>query len=148
MLDNCQRCSSDGYDGWGSMVDGALGRELVANMLRYYENLGDAQMLATIVCVLSGGEDRRRFKSKTEHATENIKDSSQRNWRPGSLLPDDVKKYDRYMYQYGTMLYRWGLLELRAELIKHMAYALPGAGGEQVIATFSEGDRKKNRNSS
>ena len=87
----------------GGEQGAALGVDLVANFLQYYERLGDAQMLATMFCVLSGG----------------YRGTSQ----PGSprLLPrGQDEKYDTYIRKYAELLYGWGLLSHRAELNKHL----------------------------
>ena len=43
------------FNGWGGAGGGALGVDLVANLLEFYEKMRDVQMLATMYCVLSGG---------------------------------------------------------------------------------------------
>ena len=88
----------------GGAGNGALGSTLVQNVLRYYESLGDVQMLSTIVCVLSGGN--RRFAS---------------NGGLGLLRPQDAK-YDNYIRKYADLLYSWGLLATRVELKKHLVH--------------------------
>lgn len=91
------------FNGWGGDGGGALGVELVRNMLEYYERLGDSQMLATMTCVLSGG---RR--------------STGNEGRPYLLPLDKDEKYDLYIRKYADILYAWGLLSLRTELNKHL----------------------------
>ena len=118
LLENTTNLYSDGYDGWNSILEGALGCDMVEQILNYYENLGDVQMLATIVCVLSGGK----------HKHKNLNQIPMK-----SLLKDHVRKYDSYIYRYAAVLYRWGLIDIRSELIKHMTYSIPGAGGEHII---------------
>jgi hypothetical protein len=85
------------FSGWGGNRGGALGVDLVSNLLRYYESLGDVQMLASVFCVLNGGRGRPR------------------------LLPQEkVEKYDAYIRRYAELLYGWNLLSIRAELNKHL----------------------------
>jgi hypothetical protein len=77
--------------------DGPLGRPLVEKLLTVYEKEGDVQTLATIVCVLD-----------VEH--------------PGSLLQESKRaEYDRYLRAYAELLYRWGALETRAEVLKRLS---------------------------
>ena len=97
------------YDGWnGRNGHNALGFCLVDSILRYYESLGDVQMLATIVCVLRVG----KRGSLSTSATHNIS---------LSLLPDDDdERYDLYIRRYADLLYGWGLLNIRTELNKHL----------------------------
>jgi hypothetical protein len=96
-LKNHQTSSGD----WGRAGD-ALGTNLVANILRYYESFGDFQMLATMVCVLRhpGLESFPTFK----------------------VVPTgkDEAKYDVYIHRYADLLYVWGLLTVRAEVNKHL----------------------------
>ena len=82
---------------------GALGVDLVANFLKYYESLGDAQMLATMFCVLSGG-----YRGTSQQGSPRLLPSGQ------------DEKYDAYIRKYAEFLYSWGLLSLRAELNKHL----------------------------
>ena len=99
------------FSGWGGNGGGALGVELVGNLMKYYEALGDCQMLATMACVLSGGRRSalRREKSK-------VSDES----RPYLLPLDQDEKYDSYIRKYADLLYEWGLLTRRAEVTKHL----------------------------
>lgn len=99
------QCSSQGFDGWGGGGGGALGVGLVGNILRYYETLGDVQMLSTLICVL---RDRRRTLRRGE----------QQGWF--LLSPDQALKYDTYIRRYADLLYGWRLLTLRTELNKHL----------------------------
>lgn len=102
--------------GWGGKGGGALGVDLVSSLLRYYECLGDAQMLATMFCVLSGG-----FRSTSQ---------------PGSpkLLPQGQdEKYDAYIRKYAELLYAWGLLSVRAELNKHLLRVPSRREGNPVV---------------
>lgn len=143
MLANCELCCSDGFDGWGGIVGGSLGRDLVGNILKYYESLGDVQMLATIVCVLSGGNEKRKTKLDSDTPNDNVEDINRSRLTLNSLLPDNVQRYDSYMYQYASLLYQWGLLELRTELAKHMAHSFPGGGGELFIPIPSKTKESK-----
>lgn len=94
------------FNGWGGKGGGALGVDMIAHFFEYYEKLGDIQMLATMFCVLSGGY--REDTAKNNHAF---------------LLPKgrDVI-YDTYIVRYADLLYSWGLLNVRAELNKHLKY--------------------------
>jgi Zinc-ribbon, C4HC2 type len=93
-----------GFDGWGGLGGGSLGVGLIDNILRYYEALGDVQMLSTLVCVL---RDR----------------SGQRGW---FILPTDQgMRYDAYIRLYAHILYGWHLLTIRAELNKHLVRSAP-----------------------
>lgn len=106
--------------GWGGKGGGALGVELVSGLLQYYERLGDAQMLATMFCVLSGG-----FRSTLQ---------------PGSpqLLPQGQdEKYDSYIRKYAELLYAWELLSIRAELNKHLL-RVPSLGEGHFAAEESK----------
>ena len=116
----------DDFDGWGGPGGGALGGDLVESILQFYELHGDVQMLATIVCVLSGGSDRRM--SNRSHRMEQETNSCIRN-----LLPDDDKRLDSYIIRYASLLYAWGKLTTRTELNKHLAHSIPGGGGEILI---------------
>ena len=101
---------SDSFSGWGGSSGGALGRELVLNLLNFYEAVGDVQMLSTMICVLSGGQ-RRVGNGERD---------------PAYLLPHDHDaKYDLVMRRYSDILYGWGLLTVRAELIKHIVHQMP-----------------------
>lgn len=103
------------YDGWGGALGGgALGFGLVDSLLRFYESLGDVQMLSTIVCVLRVGPSPRRQNSSytdtrgNDHTIESL------------LLSDDDERYDMYIRRYADLLYAWDLLTIRAELCKHL----------------------------
>lgn len=99
-----------GFDGWGSHGGGALGVGLVTNLLRYYEALGDVQMLSTIVCVL---RDR----------CQTLQYGKRRGWF--LLPPNQEAKYDNYIRRYAELMYGWGLLTMRAELNKHLIRSIP-----------------------
>lgn len=106
------RSDDAGANSFGPFAGGgfALGRNLVANLLQYYEALGDVQMLSTIVCVLQTAEAVR--------GTSSVADLTQ-HW---SLLPQEQSdKFDTYIRRYADLLFAWGLLTTRAELIKHLA---------------------------
>lgn len=108
-------CVSRGYDGWGGPGGGALGVGLISNFLRYYESLGDVQMLSTIVCVL-------RSRPQT------IMFGKRQDWF--LLPPDEDVKFDLYIRRYADLLYGWGLLIARAELRKHLVRLnVPTQGG-------------------
>lgn len=115
--------ASDSCDGWGGP---ALGRELVKNMLAYYEAQGDVQMVASMVCVLSAGQ----------------RDSC------SLLSTENNAKHDLYIQRYAELVYRWGLLTKRVELHKHLSRHLPLPEGAQILARRSssnldeEGDKR------
>ena len=94
------------FNGWGGNGGGALGVDFVSNLLKYYESLGDVQMLSTIFCVLSGGHR-----------------STRRSGHPFLLPQGQEEKYDAYIHRYAELLYGWGLLTVRAELNKHLLRA-------------------------
>mmetsp|Transcript_26385 Transcript_26385/g.78026 ORF Transcript_26385/g.78026 Transcript_26385/m.78026 type:complete len:252 (-) Transcript_26385:469-1224(-) len=127
VVDNVPRSLVDPFDGWGGPGGGALGREVVDNILRHYEAQGDVQMLSTIVCVLKGGRDRRMARRMTTQD-----DRAARSGLHG-LLRDDDFRFDAYLLRYSVLLYFWGKLTARTEVRKHMAFSLPGAGAEQLF---------------
>jgi len=100
----------DDFDGWHGIHGSAVGRELIGNILRYYEINGDVQMLATIVTVLD---------------VHNSSQNSHSEAYPSSLfdllLPYD-SRYDMYIHFYSQLLYCWGKLIARAELNKHLSH--------------------------
>lgn len=102
---------SQSFNGWGGNGGGALGVQLVGNLLKYFEARGDCQMLATMTCVLSGG---RRSALRQQSQIIGNED------RPYLLPLDQDEKYDMYIRRYADLLYSWGLLSLRAELNKHL----------------------------
>ncbi|KAL7428343.1 hypothetical protein ACHAXM_001235 [Skeletonema potamos] len=115
---------ADAYDGWGG-ADDALTTGIVEQILRYYESQSDYQMLATIVCVLTFGRDRRN----SSKSFSLLKDDYQ-------LLPKfDERRYDNYLHQYASLLYGWGILTVRSEVSKRLAYGIPGGGAEIVTET-------------
>lgn len=122
----------DGYDGWGGPGGGALGRDLVASILQFYELHGDVQMLATIVCVLSGGTDRRM-------GHRGLQLEQEINSGIGNLLPDDDNRLDFYIFRYATLLYAWGKLTTRTELNKHLAQG----GGDEMLIPIEPGDARR-----
>ena len=94
------------FNGWGGNGGGALGVDLVSNLLDFYEKTRDVQMLATICCVLSGGQRYDEIPPNQPY-----------------LLPQGngaCIKYDAYIKKYSELLYSWGLLNVRAELNKHL----------------------------
>jgi hypothetical protein len=96
-----------GFDGWGGVEGGALGVGLMSGLLRFYESLGDVQMLSTLVCVLRN----KRQSGKASNRSDWI-----------LLPPDQNSRYDLYIRRYAELLYGWRLLTQRAELIKHLTY--------------------------
>ena len=116
---------SDTFSGWGGSSGGALGRDMIVNLLNYYELEGDVQMLSTMVCVLSGGQ---------RTPVDGLRESY-------LLLPaDHDKKYDLFMRRYSDILYSWGLLTVRAEVIKHMVYQIPTTDSFEIAPSLSEKD--------
>lgn len=112
-------------NGWGGN-DEALTTELVEQILLYYEGESDYQMLATIVCVLTLGRDRRCLSS-----------GGGGEYR---LLPNfDERRYDNYLLRYAALLYGWDLLIVRTEIAKRIAYSTHGAGTETL--TWLETER-------
>lgn len=109
-----QMAEADGeqtFNGWGGDGGGALGVELVSNLLKYYEARGDCQMLATMACVLSGGRRSPMSQGQRSPSNENA----------AFLLPrGHEEKFDSYIRKYADLLYEWGLLSLRSELNKHL----------------------------
>ena len=100
-------------NGWGGCGGGALGVDLVSNLLRFYEALGEVQMLATIACVLRG------VSRRLSHSGRCI------------LLPrENDERYDAYIRRYAELLYGWGLLNVRAELNKHLRITPTGREGD------------------
>lgn len=115
MVDRKLQEKFDPFNGWST----ALGVDLVGNMMRYYEHLGDVQMLATMVCVLRGGR-RQQFH----------------------LLPTGQdEKYDAYIHHYADLLYGWGKLVKRAELLKHLATSLHPSEGKVLNQDGSNSGR-------
>jgi len=117
-------------DSWGGHGGIALSVDLVSNILRYYESLGDVQMLSTMVCVLRAASQEAGTSRK-----------------PWGLLPrgqDD--KFDMYIRRYADLLYGWGLLTTRAELNKHMVRVpTHREGGHQGDAPSQDNGLGENR---
>ena len=129
-IESIEIFEKDVFGGWGG-ADDALTTGIVEQILRYYESQADYQMLATIVCVLTFGRDRR----KTSKSFGTKKDDYQ-------LLPKfDDRRYDNYLYQYTSMLYGWGILTVRSEVSKRLANGIPGGGAE--IVTESQANQEK-----
>jgi hypothetical protein len=117
----------DETDGWGGNGD-ALTTGIVEQILCYYEAVRDFQMLATVVCVLTFGRDRRCSSSRTGGSYR--------------LLPKfDERRYDNYLRQYAALLFSWGLLTVRSEISKRLAYATPGAGTETITWLETDGGK-------
>ncbi|GAX11681.1 hypothetical protein FisN_7Lh049 [Fistulifera solaris] len=90
------------FDGWGQSGGMSFSVSLIDNLLKYYESLGDIQMLASIVCVLRSKNDSSRGA--------------------GKLIPNiREEKYDIYIRRYADLLYGWSLLIVRAEVLKHLS---------------------------
>eukprot|EP00984_Skeletonema_dohrnii_P027712 scaffold17342_cov112-Skeletonema_dohrnii-CCMP3373.AAC.5 len=120
-IESMEIFEADVFDGWGGAND-ALTTGIVEQILRYYESQADYQMLATIVCVLTFGRDRRKSSSKSFGQQDDYQ-----------LLPKfDDRRYDNYLYHYASLLYGWGILTVRSEVSKRLAYGIPGGGAEIV----------------
>ncbi|KAL7456072.1 hypothetical protein ACHAWC_008345 [Mediolabrus comicus] len=130
-IESLEIFESDPFAGWGGASD-ALTTGVVTSVLEYYESQADYQMLATIVCVLTFGRDRRKSSKAIGPGKE---DDYQ-------LLPKfDERRYDMYLHHYAALLYGWGCLTVRNEISKRLAYGVPGAGGE--IITGVPGNEEK-----
>lgn len=96
-------------------------------------------MLATIVCVFSVTRDRRKAKQKYNYRDfESTFSSSLPKCKNDDticdqFLPEDDQRYDSYINLYCKLLYGWDQLIIRAEIKKHLANTVPGAGGEQIF---------------
>jgi len=116
MAENVLEDEHDNFNGWGGAYGGSLGHNLVSSFLQFYEAQGDVQMLATIVCVLGGGQRK------------NVAEGS-------SLLPASHQdRYDSYIRRYADVLYGWRLMSIRAELRKHLVQRLPDPSGDDEYA--------------
>jgi hypothetical protein len=92
-----------GSANWKPKASLAVGSKLVHLILKYYETMGDIQMLATIVCVLRQDSESSDGES--------------------SLLPEDTGgRYDGYLRRYADLLYAWGMISLRAEVNKRLKF--------------------------
>jgi hypothetical protein len=109
ILDNIASGIGDEYDGWKGLSSGSLGRNLLQEILTYYEREGDVQMLATIVSVIGRGRNSLERQTNLENDEE-------------LLVTSDYKRCDIYIYLYANMLYSWGRNERSAELKKHLHY--------------------------
>jgi Zinc-ribbon, C4HC2 type len=96
--------------GWTGV---SMGKNLVRKFFKFYENRGDLQMLATMVCVL-----RRAHGEGDQDALD--------------FLDECVDKYDNYIRQYSHLLYCWGLNFARAEIVKHLFRADPPESKMQI----------------
>lgn len=117
MAENVLQDEHDNFNGWGGAYGGSLGHDLVSSFLRFYEAQGDVQMLATMVCVLGGGQ----WKKVAEGC---------------SLLPASHQdRYDSYIRRYADVLYGWRLMAIRAEVNKHLVRRLPDPSGDDQYAS-------------
>ena len=107
VLDNMTNCIGDEFDGWKGLGSGSLGRNLVKEILVFFERQGDVQMLATIVSVIGNGRNSLLWRENSVNNEE-------------LLLPSDDKRCDIYIHLYANMLYSWGLIETSTELKKHL----------------------------
>lgn len=129
-IESMEIFEADAFDGWGGPNE-ALTTGLVEQIIRYYESEADYQMLATIVCVLTFGRDRRKSSSNSL--------GKQNDYQ---LLPKlDERRYDNYLYQYASLLYGWGILTVRSEISKRLAYGIPGEGAEIVSETQTKKEK-------
>lgn len=130
-IESMEIFEADAFDGWGGAND-ALTTGILETILQYYESQADYQMLATIVCVLTFGRDRRKsLQTKSLGQREDYQ-----------LLPKfDERRYDNYLYQYASLLYVWGILTVRSEVSKRLAFGIPGGGAE--ILTMSQENEEK-----
>lgn len=105
VIDHQLLASGNSYDGWSGPGGGALGEGMVSSLFRYYESLGDVQMLATMVCVLRGSVHLRAEESQFY------------------LLPRNRNEnYNAYIRRYADLLYAWGMLNTRADINKHLLF--------------------------
>lgn len=101
---------------WKPRASMAVGCNLVSLILQYYETKGDVQMLATIVCV---------FRQEKKDSEEDMLLLSGKS---------DIK-YDSYLRRYSDLLYRWGLLFLRAQINKRLVYSYESREVFGVVST-------------
>jgi len=122
------------HNSWGGHGGAALSENLVGNIFRYYESLGDVQMLSTMVSVLRSTSGQAAGALASNNNTGGV--VPMRCW---SLLPagQDNNKYDNYIRRYAELLYAWGLFLERAELNKHLVQAALECG-ERVDMDASE----------
>jgi len=100
-LVSSENSQQDECDGWGQPCDSALSRKLVTRLIEFYERNGDVQMLATMVCVLSGGE---RVRDVAPEEGDGINEGDVDN--TFSLLQvNQNEKFDRYIVHYAQLLY-------------------------------------------
>lgn len=114
-----QAFQSDDFDGWGGAND-VLTTGLVKSIFEFYESVGDYQMLATMVCVLTLGRDRRGKQNDYIDKFTLIPQCSTR----------DRIRIDNYIHRYAELAFSWGNLALRNELSKRLAHASPEAQPE------------------
>ena len=100
-LNNVSCVGNDDFCGWLGLTGGALGQNLLEEVLKYYEIQRDVQMLATISSVIRG-----------------------LLW--GKQYPDNLSRFidcrrtNIYIHSYADILYSWGRVEACAELKKHL----------------------------
>lgn len=118
MAENVLEDEHDSFNGWGGAYGGSLGHDLISSLLQFYESEGDVQMLATMVCVLGGGQRKKVVEGC-------------------SLLPmSHQDRYDSFIRRYADLLYRWRLMSERAELRKHLEQRLPDPSGDDEYAAI------------
>ena len=119
-LVSTETSSEDACDGWGRPCHSALSRKLVTRLIDFYECSGDVQMLATMVCVLSGGVSGVKGRGDGDgdgDGDRKPEDDDDDN----SLLPLHKKtNFDRYITQYSKLLHSWECLSTKTELLKHL----------------------------
>jgi len=107
--------SSSRDNGHTDSQSAVFGKHLVARILEHYERMGDLQMVATILCVFSGSMGFDLLPASM---------FSHQNMSRRSLLDvpvDGLSKMVRYLKSYAEVLYQWGALEARTEVLKHTA---------------------------
>ena len=103
---------------------------LINSMLNHYELLKDIQTLAVISCILSLQpfnvdnneiEEEQTSASTPRKINKSITKQNNNNLTQfNSLLDVQLKnKYDQYRNYYADILYRWGLLDKRNEVLKY-----------------------------
>lgn len=129
IQNHMEEFEADSFSGWGGSGGGALGRNLAANVLQYYEAEGDIQMVATIVCVLGSGQRKAPVRDE----------------RSFLLSPDQDAKYDMYIRRYADMLYSWHLSAKRAELSKHLVQLLPKVQDARIYLERGDGKAEEKK---
>ncbi|PRP84715.1 WD repeat-containing protein 59-like [Planoprotostelium fungivorum] len=89
-------------------------RRLLQSVFKHYERLRDIQTLAVLSCALEN------LPPNTTTTTYNIRQSNVVTPSSRRTLLDSTKKdsYDKYRLYYAEILFRWQLLDKRAEILK------------------------------